>query len=110
MGTVPRADHFFAYERTFRQRPATMGAGIVDRVVVRAYPEDGEAPPAGVHKLPAFHVFEVRHGSNLYNLTHENLLPDSSLHLAALARQSRQDTMQGATGGDQSRSELDDWL
>ena len=51
MGTVPRANHFFAYEHAFRQRPATMGTGIVDRVVDRPYREDGEATPAGVCKL-----------------------------------------------------------
>src|SRR5260370_10303403 len=74
MRTVPRANHFFAYEHAFRQRPATMGTGIVDRVVGRPYGEDGEATPAHVHKLPAFRVFEVRHRSNPYKLTHDNLL------------------------------------
>src|ERR1700737_3395238 len=57
MPTVPRANHFFAYEHTFRQRPATMGTGIVDCVVGRPYPEDGEAPPASVHEFPSFHIF-----------------------------------------------------
>ena len=91
MGTVPRADHFFAYELTFRQRPAAMGAGIVDRTVVRPHLEDGEAPPASVHEFPGFHVFELRHGSNFYKLTHDNLLPPPAYiwpHLCALVRQS----------------------
>ena len=70
MSTVPRADHFFAYERTFRQRPATMATDIVDCVVGRPYPEDGEAPSASVHEFPGFHVFEFCHSSNFYQLTH----------------------------------------
>lgn len=76
MGAAPRVNHIF-YERTFRQRPATMSTGIVDCVAGRPYLEDRETPPAGVHKLAAFRVFEVRHGSDLYKLIHDNLLRHS---------------------------------
>ena len=52
MGTVPRADHFFAYELTFRQRPAAMGAGIVDLSVLPTQVEEGNPLSARLHQLP----------------------------------------------------------
>src|SRR5260221_3753736 len=39
---VPRASHFFAVERAFRKRAASMRAGVVDRIVASVHVEDGD--------------------------------------------------------------------